>query len=869
MKARFIVAAMLLGGMALMSACQKEALKMIPEAVPEVVPQKTIMLTTEGYTEPGVKTKTSVLDNSVQWVDKDYVYITDSRRWVTVSGGKAYIDATGLSAPVCGYHGFGSTTSGYGPGGGLTNWNTTSPTIYAQCQYLAKFTGGRQVMPVPMAAYSETLEESIAFKHLTAAVKVMLRNSTGSTVYVDEVVVKTNTHRINGNITLNLTDSNLGVAASYSSSSEADRKVKVCLAEPLAIPDGNSSYSVQVPILPISGDALTIEVKCHTATNDYLYSKTLSDASDLVTLARNEMLTARLDINPANPTISNRTIVDLSLLTDDYTASDGDVLTGTIPKTGTCCKVNVAAGATVTLRDVSINKDGEWNYDNNGKKKYAGINCQGDATLILEGTNYVRCIDGMSPGIHIATNSTLIIQGDGSLTAYSSIGAGIGSGGYSQACGNIIIAGGNITAYSNPYAAGIGAGMGDTGYGKACGNITITGGTITVSGNGTGIGGTRDGHGATCGNITITGGTITATATEYDNSAIGAGYGNNGNASCGSIIITGGTVTATGYGTGAGIGCSGANANSACGTIDILGGSVTATKGASATYSIGGHPSYCGTVTIGGVENAIVASPYSWPIPASHPEMVVNGKFTINAGGDQVYFSQGNLQYYCSTSTPKWKFAEHQYDFIAYNNAAYSENSGKWIDLFAYGTSGYNIGQDNYQPWKICASGTWYSSNLTGNADWGYNRIENGGDTENSGWRTLTKAEWLYLFQTRASAASKYGFGSVNGTNGIILLPDSWTLPDGLSFTAGTSAWTNSYTAIQWVQMENAGAVFLPASGSCNASAVPSGSAQNSHGFYRSSTNAYYLHFASNTLDLLVTSYPQYGDAVRLVKSAN
>lgn len=252
----------------------------------------------------------------------------------------------------------------------------------------------------------------------------------------------------------------------------------------------------------------------------------------------------------------------------------------------------------------------------------------------------------------------------------------------------------------------------------------------------------------------------------------------------------------------------------------------------------------------------------------SHPEMVVNGKFTINASGDQVYFSQGNLQYYCSTSTPKWRFAEYQYDYLAYDNSAYAENSGKWIDLFAYGTSGYDNGQANYQPWKICAGNGWYSGSLTGNADWGYNRIENGGDTENSGWRTLTKEEWLYLFQNRANAASKYGFGSVNGTNGIILLPDSWTLPDGLSFTAGTSAWTNSYAAAQWNQMENAGAVFLPASGSCNASAVPSESTQNAHGFYRSSTYAYYLHFASNTLDLLVTSYPQYGDAVRLVKPA-
>ena len=599
---------MLSGCVVLLTACQNEIIDVpIAEEIQEAPPVKTIMLTTEEFKSDAPSTKTSVLDNSVQWVDKDYVYITDSRRWVTVSDGNAYIDATGLTAPVHGYHGFASTTGGYGPGGGITNANTTTPTLFAQSQYLARFVDGRQVMPVPMAAYSETLEQSLTFKHLTAAIKVMLRNSTGSTLYVDEVVVKTNTHRINGNVTLDLTDANLGMAAYYSSSSEADRKVKVCLAEPLAIPDGNSSYSIQVPILPISGDALTIEVKCHTATNDYLYSKTLSDASDLVTLARNEMLTARLDINPANPTVTSRTVVDLSGLTENYTASDGEILTGTLPKSGTPYKVNVAAGATVMLRDVSINKDGEWNeFTVASSFLSAGINCQGDATLILEGTNYVKCLDSSSPGIHIPTNCTLIIQGEGTLTAYPSYGAAIGSG-WKRAGGNIIIAGGNINAVSNWSGAGIGAGQ------TACGNITITGGNVSVTGEGTGIGSSSD-VGA-CGNITITGGTITATATKYDNSAIGAGYGNNGNASCGSIIITGGTVTATGHGTGAGIGCSRANANSTCGTITILDGTVTATKGASATYSIGGNPSYCGTVTIGGVEGAITDSPYTWPAP--------------------------------------------------------------------------------------------------------------------------------------------------------------------------------------------------------------------------------------------------------------
>ena len=47
---------------------------------------------------------------------------------------------------------------------------------------------------------------------------------------------------------------------------------------------------------------------------------------------------------------------------------------------------------------------------------------------------------------------------------------------------------------------------------------------------------------------------------------------------------------------------------------------------------------------------------------------------------------------------------------------------------------------------------------------------------------------------------------------GLVLLPDEWTLPEGLSFTAQPADYTtNTYTAGQWSEMEAAGAVFLPA----------------------------------------------------------
>ena len=235
----------------------------------------------------------------------------------------------------------------------------------------------------------------------------------------------------------------------------------------------------------------------------------------------------------------------------------------------------------------------------------------------------------------------------------------------------------------------------------------------------------------------------------------------------------------------------------------------------------------------------------------------------------KVTFSPGNLQYYSSTSAPEWRFAAHQYDYVAFDRTAYAENSEKWIDLFAYGTSGYNNGQTCYQPYSISTDAShYYQSALTGNADWGYNKISNGGNTENQ-WRTLSSTEWRYLFQERNNSSQKYGHSHVNSIHGMIILPDNWTLPAGLSFTSGNSAWANVYNTDQWLKMERAGAVFLPASGSRAGDTLPTAAEEN--GLYRSSTAAYYVYFSSGSLSVCTSSdnYFQYGDAVRLVRNEN
>ena len=216
--------------------------------------------------------------------------------------------------------------------------------------------------------------------------------------------------------------------------------------------------------------------------------------------------------------------------------------------------------------------------------------------------------------------------------------------------------------------------------------------------------------------------------------------------------------------------------------------------------------------------------------PGGVPVGAIRGEFTINENGYQVYFSKGNLQYQASTNM--WRFATNQYDYVGSGNNNISSTYSGWIDLFGWGTSGYNHGGNCYQPWSISTNDEDYfpynynGSNLydqTGQADWGYNPISNGGYTENQ-WRTLTRAEWAYVFDTRSTTSGiRYAKANVNGVNGVILLPDDWdTSTCSLvgTNTPDASFSSNTFTAPQWSILELSGAVFLPAAGNRRGTSV-------------------------------------------------
>jgi hypothetical protein len=223
------------------------------------------------------------------------------------------------------------------------------------------------------------------------------------------------------------------------------------------------------------------------------------------------------------------------------------------------------------------------------------------------------------------------------------------------------------------------------------------------------------------------------------------------------------------------------------------------------------------------------------------PEVI--GVFSVSET-KQVTFSPGNLQYTHSTNT--WSFASTQWEVIGTDNVTggsvssdptFGDNKegtalADKVDLFGWSTSATNFG--------VSTSMDWENDYLGSFVDWGTNKI--GNDAPNT-WRTLNGIEWDYVVFNRPNASSLKGVAQVNGVNGLILLPDNWTCPAGVTFNSGFHSdfsveaygQYQTFSAEQWSKLESAGAVFLPASGYRSGSSGSVSEVQFSGGYWSAS----------------------------------
>ena len=215
----------------------------------------------------------------------------------------------------------------------------------------------------------------------------------------------------------------------------------------------------------------------------------------------------------------------------------------------------------------------------------------------------------------------------------------------------------------------------------------------------------------------------------------------------------------------------------------------------------------------------------TFTVSQAEPIAEIGGKFIINAKGDTAVFSRGNLQYKQSSDT--WRCAPNQYDWrgmenLQMGNAAYAG----WVDLFSWSIGAEN----NYGATSAYNTSLYFNKEFV---DWS--------GLFDGNWSTLSIDQWFYMLYNRANANDLWGMAMIGDTLGMVLLPNDWNAPSGVTFVPGTTPTTdmwedadcldptmadqdhwrinkanmpaNKFTEEQWAILEAAGAVFCPYGG--------------------------------------------------------
>lgn len=270
----------LLGCVLAVSSCQKEN-------DTDGIPEGAVLITAEGF--GGMEgDKTSVSAESVVWENGDRVSLNGADYTVTVSGNKAYV--SGFSSPDGPFRGIYPA--------GLT---AGTQTVTVPSQYESHYNNGRQVLHLPMLAMAGARADAIRFRHATAAVRVLVKNSLNVDVVVTGVSVSSEGGQLCGTRGVTLGVGTLAVADQSEDVTVADedKQVSVLLTDsPLLAHGGSDILEVQVPILPVAEGDMTITVYAHMAgaapgARNFTFTHTASHPE----LARNVMMTARVNLS--------------------------------------------------------------------------------------------------------------------------------------------------------------------------------------------------------------------------------------------------------------------------------------------------------------------------------------------------------------------------------------------------------------------------------------------------------------------------------------------------------------------------------------------------------------------------------------------
>ncbi len=256
---------------------------------------ESLLLDTEGLKKA---TKTTASGVEVHWSNGDVVLLNGNEYTVEVNAShQARVTDFDGSGAIRGYYPASLPTSGS---------ETDAPTVSIPGVYSASYSGGQQVITLPMVAKASAGATTIMFRHLTSAVQVRLRNDYSHSIYLDSVVVESDNYQLCGSCSVDLTDAQLGVTA-QTSGIASQRRVRVEFERNATSIGAKDIREVQVPILPIGEDNLTIKVYAHSWLEGVpcdVGSYSYSHRDVAAALARNELLTAQIALRDGNPALT-------------------------------------------------------------------------------------------------------------------------------------------------------------------------------------------------------------------------------------------------------------------------------------------------------------------------------------------------------------------------------------------------------------------------------------------------------------------------------------------------------------------------------------------------------------------------------------
>lgn len=755
--------------------------------------------------------KTSLDGTIIKWSESDKLYVNNGTTPATFTLVSGAGTTTGEFATTGEYTFAAGNNLAVYPNNYVNGLDNTTVTMTLPAVQTASGAGSFGNGANPMMGTFSDMDNLT----LTSLCGVLCLQLTGNAHITAIEIVGGPDDKLNGTFTVDYTSATPALAKS---GDDGTNTVRLNFTETVTLTSTAQKFYVVVPAGTLHGFTMKVyndnnEIFSKSTANEVpVYVNTLSTMNELeVTAASN--------------------IIDLSTLSESYTAQDGDIITGTANGS---FSLRIPGDVSVTLRDVS----GTEGFNIRCMDSEPG---EHSVSINLEGNNSAYNF------IQVAGIKNLTISGEGSLNLDNNMSFGPGC--------NTTIEGTTITG-SLIYIGNEYSGEENT--------LTIDGGSVSINGgilayNDTNINVENDG------NLTLH-----VTKDDWFSTVFPGIEGSSGSEV--NVTITDGVngnsnLTIISY------------ENSFTGDKFIKAPSIsfdgTDVKEAwdAKTWSADGYQNF------GPLRASYTASTKTLVLePAPAPDYVFSVSNTTT-----VHFSPGNLQ---ATTTDNganwtWAFAANQWDYIgeaAANNSisgdgTVSENGT--VDLFGWSTVatyyGINDDQDN---------GT-YSGDFK---DWGGLTI--GSDAPGT-WRTLTKDEWTYLFNGRSEKGVENRFAKayldtnsdgIGDVHGVILLPDNYTHPsglnpiDGINVTGSTSYNSNNYNEEQWAQMEANGAVFLTAAGYRGISFSYVGE----RGYYWSSTEdelattqAFMMNFSSGNLFPSRSNQKHYGNSVRLVSDAN